>query len=250
MPAGMPGKIISLRPPAPAFVPYTELVSAFHSRLRSLGIANPQSGVSVLLLPPAFMPKWQLVVKSVFDYVVAFTALLLSFPLMLILAAGVKLSSKGPVFYRQERVGRHGKTFMIFKFRSMYTDAEKGGPGLSSLQDDRVTPFGRFMRRARFDEIPNFVNVLKGDMSLVGPRPERGFYISQIARRSPQYLSLLQIKPGITSLGQVGYGYAENVDQMIIRSRYDLNYLRNRSLAADLKILLMTVSTVIRGKGV
>ena len=140
-------------------------------------------------------------------------ALLILSPLFLFLTIGVKLSSKGPIFYRQERIGKNGKPFTIYTFRSMYMHAETHGPELSSKQDCRVTPFGRFMRKSRMDELPNFFNVLKGDMSLVGPRPERQHYIDQIVARAPQYLQLLKVKPGITSWGQVKYGYAENIDR-------------------------------------
>ncbi len=196
------------------------------------------------------MPAWQQNTKAVLDRFIAAVALIISLPLCVILAIGIKLSSKGPVFYSHERIGRYGKPFYIYKFRSMYIDAEKDGPELSSKSDDRVTPFGRFMRRARLDEIPNFVNVLRGEMSLVGPRPERQHYIEQIIQTAPHYLHLLKVKPGITSWGQVKYGYAENVDQMIQRLKYDLLYLDNMSLFVDFKILIYTFLTIIKRKGI
>jgi lipopolysaccharide/colanic/teichoic acid biosynthesis glycosyltransferase len=153
------------------------------------------------------------------------------------------------VLYSQERIGRYGKPFNILKFRSMYIDAEKNGPALSSKFDNRVTPFGKFLRKYRLDELPNFINVLKGEMSLVGPRPERQFFIDQIVKKAPHYSHLQKVRPGITSWGQVKYGYAENVDQMIERLKYDIIYIENMSLLVDLKILIYTIQTVLKGRG-
>lgn len=196
------------------------------------------------------MPAWQQNLKHFIDIIISFLALIILSPLFLVLIMGVKLSSKGPVFYKQTRVGRYGKPFTIYKFRSMYRDAELNGPELSSKDDSRVTRFGRFMRKSRLDEIPNFFNVLRGDMSLVGPRPEREFFIDRIVERAPQYTQLLKVKPGITSWGQVKYGYAENVDQMVRRMKYDLLYLENMSLYVDVKIMIYTLMTIIKAKGI
>jgi exopolysaccharide biosynthesis polyprenyl glycosylphosphotransferase len=196
------------------------------------------------------MPAWQQNVKAFLDRLVAAFALVITLPVSLILIAGIKLTSRGPVFYSHERIGRYGKPFHIYKFRSMYQDAEKDGPELSSKDDGRVTHFGRFMRKSRLDEIPNFINVLKGEMSLVGPRPERQHYIDQIIMLAPHYLHLLKVKPGITSWGQVKYGYAENVDQMVQRLKYDLIYLDNMSLYVDFKIIIYTILTIIQRKGI
>ncbi|MCB8994335.1 MAG: sugar transferase [Bacteroidales bacterium] len=207
-------------------------------------------GTPLILLSKDLMPVWQANLKQLIDIVVSVLSLLLLSPVILILSIGVKLSSKGPVFYSHERIGKYGKPFHIYKFRSMRTDAEKNGPELSSKEDPRLTNFGRFMRKYRLDEIPNFFNVLKGDMSLVGPRPERKFFIDQIIKRAPHYTHLHKVKPGITSWGQVKYGYAENVDQMIRRLRYDILYIENMSLFVDFKILFYTVLTIIRGRGV
>jgi exopolysaccharide biosynthesis polyprenyl glycosylphosphotransferase len=207
-------------------------------------------GTPLISVSPNLMPVWQANVKSFLDYTVSFLALIISLPISLFLIAGIKLTSKGPVFYSHERIGRYGKPFIIYKFRSMYRQAEKNGPELSSRKDDRVTPFGRFMRKSRLDEIPNFINVLKGDMSLVGPRPERKHFIDRIIQQAPHYLQLLKVKPGITSWGQVKFGYAENVDQMIERLKYDLIYLDNMSLYVDFKILIYTVLTIIKRKGI
>jgi exopolysaccharide biosynthesis polyprenyl glycosylphosphotransferase len=195
------------------------------------------------------MPYWQRVIKRLMDIVFSLLAIVLLIPFYLGLVIAVKLTSKGPALFFQERIGINGRVFRIVKFRTMYVGAEKSGPQLSSSNDPRITKIGRFMRKTRLDELPQFFNVLLGDMSLVGPRPERQFYIDQIAEREPQFLDLTRVRPGITSWGQVKYGYAENVDQMIQRMKYDLLYLRNRSIALDLKIMMYTVLIVIKAKG-
>jgi exopolysaccharide biosynthesis polyprenyl glycosylphosphotransferase len=207
-------------------------------------------GTPLIEVSHHLMPAWQQNLKHFTDIIISFLALLILSPLFVILIIGVKLSSKGPIFYKQDRVGRNGKPFTIYKFRSMYIDAELNGPELSSKEDNRVTKFGRFMRKSRLDEIPNFFNVLRGDMSLVGPRPERDYFINKIVERAPQYTQLLKVKPGITSWGQVKYGYAENVDQMIRRMKYDLLYLENMSLYVDVKIMIYTLMTIIKAKGI
>ena len=195
------------------------------------------------------MPEWQYSLKRIADIVISLFALILLSPVYLVTAIIVKATSPGPVFYAQERIGHLGKPFKMHKFRSMYVDAEEAGPALSKDDDPRITPFGRFMRKVRLDEIPQFYNVLRGTMSLVGPRPERQFYIDQIVKRAPEYMLLQRVKPGITSWGQVKYGYASNVDQMVERLRYALLYLDNMSLTTDLKILLYTVIIIFQGRG-
>lgn len=195
------------------------------------------------------MAEWQYSLKRIFDVVISLVAMVVLSPVYLVTAIVVKCTSPGPVFYAQERIGYHGKPFKMHKFRSMYIDAEDSGPALSKDDDPRITPFGRFMRKVRLDEIPQFYNVLRGTMSIVGPRPERQYYIDQIVKRAPEYLLLQRIKPGITSWGQVKYGYASNVDEMVERLRYDLLYLDNMSLATDLKILLYTVVIIVQGRG-
>lgn len=187
--------------------------------------------------------------KRVADVVLASIALVLLSPVYLALAVMIKTNSRGPVIYRQERIGLHKRKFRILKFRSMYIDAEVEGPALASVDDPRVTPVGRILRKYRLDELPQFYNVLRGDMSLVGPRPEREFYISQIVKRAPYYSLLHQVRPGITSWGMVKFGYAVSVDEMIERLRYDLMYIENVSVLVDLKILFYTVHTVVTGKG-
>ena len=195
------------------------------------------------------MEEWQYSVKRMFDIIASLLAMVVLSPVYLATAIIIKCTSRGPVFYAQERIGYRGKPFRMHKFRSMYVDAEANGPALASDNDPRITPFGRFMRKVRLDEIPQFYNVLKGTMSIVGPRPERQFYIDQIVSRSPEYLLLQRVKPGITSWGQVKYGYAENVDEMLERMRYDLLYLENMSLATDVKIMLYTVLIILQGRG-
>ena len=164
-------------------------------------------------------------------------------------AVMVKLSSPGPVFYRQDRIGINGHPFCIIKFRSMFMDAEKTGPSLSSDNDPRITKWGRFMRKVRLDELPQFWNVLKGDMSIVGPRPERQFFIDQIVKIAPHYRHLHRVRPGLTSLGQVKYGYAETVEQMVERLKFDILYIENMSLAMDFRVVLYTLKIILEGRG-
>lgn len=195
------------------------------------------------------MPYWQRAIKRVMDIVLSFVAVILLIPFYIFSAIAVKMSSPGPILFLQERVGINGKQFKIIKFRTMFVNSEAAGPQLSSSNDPRITKIGRFMRKTRLDEFPQFINVLLGDMSLVGPRPERQFYIDQIVKIEPQYLHLNRVRPGITSWGQVKYGYAENVDQMLQRMKFDLIYLKNRSLALDIKIMFYTIIIVIKAKG-
>ena len=189
-------------------------------------------------------------IKLFLDKVCSVVALLLLSPLFAYIAWRVKKDSPGPVFFRQERIGYLGQPFWMYKFRTMYVNAEENGPSLSSEDDLRVTPFGRIMRKYRLDELPQFWNVLKGDMSLVGPRPERKYFIDEIVKTAPYYYLLHNVRPGITSLGMVKYGYAASVDKMVERMEYDILYYENMSLTLDLTILIYTVKTVITGKGV
>jgi exopolysaccharide biosynthesis polyprenyl glycosylphosphotransferase len=195
------------------------------------------------------MPAWQSSSKRFFDVIVSLFVMLGFSWFYFILMLAVKFSSKGPAFYTHERVGFRGRPFRIIKFRSMVTDAEKNGPALSSSDDPRITRVGKFLRKSRLDELPQFYNVLIGEMSIVGPRPERKFFIEKIMNKAPHYKLLQKVRPGITSWGQVKYGYAENVDQMVERLRYDIIYIENMSLMVDFKILIYTVLIVLQGRG-
>ncbi|MEL7118117.1 MAG: sugar transferase [Bacteroidota bacterium] len=210
---------------------------------------NAVYGAVLIQIEQDLIPNWQKVFKRAIDVVVSGTMLCLLAPLYAYIAFRVRTSSKGPIFFMQERIGLHGKPFKIIKFRSMYTDAEKHGPQLSKDGDRRCTPWGTIMRKYRLDELPQFWNVLIGEMSLVGPRPERQYYIDKISERAPHFKHLLKVRPGITSWGQVKYGYASNVDQMVQRLKFDILYIENMSLSLDFKILFYTVLVVLKAEG-
>jgi exopolysaccharide biosynthesis polyprenyl glycosylphosphotransferase len=206
-------------------------------------------GTALIEINHEMMPQWQKVAKRMIDIVASLLVLILISPLMLGLMLAVKLSSPGPVFFRQIRIGWRGKPFRINKFRSMYVNSETQGPALASLNDRRITPVGKWLRKYRLDELPQFWNVLIGEMSLVGPRPERKYFIDQIVKVAPHFKHLHRVRPGITSWGQVKYGYAENVEQMVERLKFDILYIENMSIAVDIRIMIYTIRTILLGKG-
>lgn len=187
-------------------------------------------------------------IKRLADIIFSMLALLLLWPVFILIALLTWIDTGTPIFFLQERIGRNGRPFMIIKFRSMNVDAEKHGPQLSGSMDKRPTRVGRFIRRYRLDELPQFINILKGDMSLVGPRPERRYFIEQIAQKTPDFQTLLQMRPGLTSWGQVRFGYASTVDEIVERLQYDLYYVHHFSILFDLKIILHTIRIVFSAK--
>lgn len=206
-------------------------------------------GAVLIEIYPELMPDWQRVFKRAFDIVASMLVLIFLSPLYLFSAIKVKLSSPGGIFYKQQRIGLYGEPFWIYKFRSMVVNAEDAGPQLSSENDPRITGWGRFMRKWRVDELPQFINILKGEMTLVGPRPERKYFIDIISQTHPHYRYLHQVKPGLTSWGMVKFGYAENTKEMIERMRYDLLYIKNCSMGLDIKIMLYTILVILQGRG-
>ncbi|MGA2624700.1 MAG: sugar transferase [Bacteroidota bacterium] len=211
---------------------------------------NQIYGFPLIEIMPEIMQPWERAVKRMIDIAFSFVVLFLGIPLWILVALAIRLESKGTAFYVQERVGKDGKLFKIIKFRSMYDEAEKhSGPVWAEEQDPRVTGVGKIIRRLRLDEIPQLFNVLDGDMSLVGPRPERAYFVEQFSREIPLYTRRLKVRPGITGWAQVKHRYDESIDDVRKKVQYDLFYIENMSLRMDFKILLNTIAVVLSGKG-
>lgn len=194
------------------------------------------------------MQEWQLSIKRMIDIFASFISMVILFPILIYIALRTKFSSAGPLFYFQERIGKNGKPFRLIKFRSMFLNAEKNGPQLSHKTDSRITPWGKTMRQWRLDELPQLWNIFKGEMSFVGPRPERRFFVKQLVALYPNFKLLQKIKPGLSSFGMVRFGYAENIEEMLERSRYDFIYLQKPSLAFDVKVVLQTIKVIFFNK--
>ncbi len=207
-------------------------------------------GIPLIDIMPQLMPEWEKRLKRVLDVLISFLILALSLPVSIISAIAIKLDSKGSVFFTQERCGMNGEVFRMIKFRSMYTDAEDlTGPVWSIKDDPRITRIGKIIRKLRIDEIPQMVNVLKGEMSIVGPRPERPFFVEKLAEEIPYYKRRLKVRPGITGWAQVKHKYDETIEDVKVKLRYDLFYIENMSLRMDFKIIFRTIFVVLFGKG-
>jgi exopolysaccharide biosynthesis polyprenyl glycosylphosphotransferase len=207
-------------------------------------------GIPLIDIMPQLMPEWEKKLKRVLDIVVSLLILIISFPIILIASLAIKLDSKGPVFFKQERCGLNNRAFRIIKFRSMQHNAEKiTGPVWSQKGDPRITRVGNIIRKLRIDEIPQMYNVLKGEMSLVGPRPERPFFVEKLSEQIPYYKRRLKVRPGITGWAQVKHKYDESIEDVKIKLRYDLFYIENMSLRMDFKILFRTVFVVLFARG-
>ncbi len=207
-------------------------------------------GFPLIEIMPQIMQPWEEATKRTIDFFFSMLLLVVGLPLWLLVALAIKLESRGTVIYKQDRVGQEGRNFTLYKFRSMYENAEKHtGPTWADKNDPRVTKVGRIIRKFHIDEIPQFINVLKGDMSLVGPRPERPFFVEQLSKEIPLYKRRLKVKPGITGWAQVKHTYDQNIGDVKVKLQYDLFYIENMSLRLDFKIVLNTLSHVLMGRG-
>jgi len=228
---------------------YIRIIPDMYDILSGTTQMNSIVGEAFIEIPPSLLSEWQEITKRWFDICFSLLALIITSPLLLYVMLRIKLGSEGPIFYTQERLGQYGIPFRILKFRSMITNAEFTGPQLTTDEDPRITAIGRWIRRYRIDELPQFINVILGEMSLVGPRAERKYFADQIVLLAPYYKHIFKVKPGITSLGMVKYGYASTVEEMVKRLKYDIIYIENMSIAMDFKIMIYTVTTVLYGRG-
>ncbi len=210
---------------------------------------NHAIGEAFIEIPPLMLSEWERITKRWFDVIASIIAIIITLPVTLYIALRIWLTDRGAVFYTQERLGQYGKPFRMIKFRSMYKNAEASGPQLTSENDARITPIGQKIRKYRIDELPQFVNVILGQMSIVGPRAERKFFADRIVKSAPHYRIVFKVKPGITSLGMVKFGYASTVEEMVKRLKYDIVYIENMSMMMDLKIMIYTALTILHGRG-
>jgi exopolysaccharide biosynthesis polyprenyl glycosylphosphotransferase len=226
-----------------------KIVPDLYDIISGMAKTNQIYGFPLIEISPQLLKPWEEATKRSIDVSVSAATLLLGTPFWLIVAAAIKLDSPGPVFYKQERVGKDGDRFKILKFRSMQQYAEKGGPKWAHKRDPRVTRVGKILRKLHLDEVPQMFNVLRGQMSLIGPRPERPVFVEQLTQEIPMYPRRLKVRPGITGWAQVKHKYDESIDDVKKKVQYDLFYIENISLRMDLKILFSTVSHMLLGKG-
>ena len=227
-----------------------KLLPDFYQLVSGLNKTNQIFGLPLIEISPDLMPFWEKLVKRLLDILISVTVLVVMLPLLIIISILIKLTSSGPAIYSQERVGKKGKLFTMYKFRTMRTDAEaETGPTWAQENDPRITKVGAWLRKTRLDEIPQFYNVLKGEMSLVGPRPERPYFVSRFKDEIPMYTRRLRVRPGITGWAQVKWKYDSSLDDVKEKTKYDLFYVENMSLRMDFKILINTIFSMVRAKG-